>query len=368
MMQSSAPQSRGQAGGPFGGRGRGPMGHGPMAMMKGEKPRDFKGTLKKLVQYLGQYRVLILIIWLIAIASTVFSIFGPKILGQATTKLFEGVMAKIAGTGTIDFAYIGNIVLLVLFLYLLSAVLSYIQGWIMTNVAMNITYRFRKDISGKINRMPFKYFDGTNHGEVLSRITNDVDTVSQTLNQSITQIITSVTTVIGVLVMMFTISWQMTLVALLVLPLSLMIIGLIIGKSQVFFKRQQDYLGHINGHVEEMYGSHLVVKAFNGEANNIAKFDQINDVLYDSAWKSQFLTGLLFPIMNFVGNVGYVGICILGGYLAVRGTITVGDIQAFIQYVRMFTQPISQIANISNFLQQTLAAAERVFEFLAESE
>jgi ATP-binding cassette subfamily B protein len=368
MMQSSAPQSRGQAGGPFGGRGRGPMGHGPMAMMKGEKPRDFKGTLKKLVQYLGQYRVLILIIWLIAIASTVFSIFGPKILGQATTKLFEGVMAKIAGTGTIDFAYIGNIVLLVLFLYLLSAVLSYIQGWIMTNVAMNITYRFRKDISGKINRMPFKYFDGTNHGEVLSRITNDVDTVSQTLNQSITQIITSVTTVIGVLVMMFTISWQMTLVALLVLPLSLMIIGLIIGKSQVFFKRQQDYLGHINGHVEEMYGSHLVVKAFNGEANNIAKFDQINDVLYDSAWKSQFLTGLLFPIMNFVGNVGYVGICILGGYLAVRGTITVGDIQAFIQYVRMFTQPISQIANISNVLQQTLAAAERVFEFLAESE
>jgi ATP-binding cassette subfamily B protein len=289
-------------------------------------------------------------------------------LGQATTKLFEGVMAKIAGTGTIDFAYIGNIVLLVLFLYLLSAVLSYIQGWIMTNVAMNITYRFRKDISGKINRMPFKYFDGTNHGEVLSRITNDVDTVSQTLNQSITQIITSVTTVIGVLVMMFTISWQMTLVALLVLPLSLMIIGLIIGKSQVFFKRQQDYLGHINGHVEEMYGSHLVVKAFNGEANNIAKFDQINDVLYDSAWKSQFLTGLLFPIMNFVGNVGYVGICILGGYLAVRGTITVGDIQAFIQYVRMFTQPISQIANISNVLQQTLAAAERVFEFLAESE
>jgi ATP-binding cassette subfamily B protein len=233
---------------------------------------------------------------------------------------------------------------------------------------MNITYRFRKDISGKINRMPFKYFDGTNHGEVLSRITNDVDTVSQTLNQSITQIITSVTTVIGVLVMMFTISWQMTLVALLVLPLSLMIIGLIIGKSQVFFKRQQDYLGHINGHVEEMYGSHLVVKAFNGEANSIAKFDQINDVLYDSAWKSQFLTGLLFPIMNFVGNVGYVGICILGGYLAVRGTITVGDIQAFIQYVRMFTQPISQIANISNVLQQTLAAAERVFEFLAESE
>ncbi|MEW6093614.1 MAG: ABC transporter ATP-binding protein [Chloroflexota bacterium] len=368
MIHTSASQSRGQTGGPFGGRGRGPLAHGPMAMMKGEKPRDFKGTLKKLIQYLGQYRVLILIIWLIAIASTVFSIFGPKILGQATTKLFEGVMAKIAGTGTIDFAYIGNIILLVLFLYLLSAVLGYIQGWIMTNVAMNITYRFRRDISVKINHMPFKYFDGTNHGEVLSRITNDVDTVSQTLNQSITQIITAVTTVIGVLVMMFTISWQMTLVALLVLPLSFMIIGLIIGRSQVFFKRQQDFLGHINGHVEEMYGSHLVVKAFNGEARSIAQFDQINDVLYDSAWKSQFLTGLLFPIMNFVGNVGYVGICILGGYLAVRGTITVGDIQAFIQYVRSFTHPISQIANISNVLQQTLAAAERVFEFLSESE
>jgi ATP-binding cassette subfamily B protein len=233
---------------------------------------------------------------------------------------------------------------------------------------MNITYRFRKDISEKINRMPFKYFDGTNHGEVLSRITNDVDTVSQTLNQSLTQIITSVTTVVGVLVMMLTISWQMTLVAIALLPLSFGIIGVIISKSQVFFKRQQDYLGHINGHVEEMYGSHMVVKAFNGEAKSIEQFDQVNNVLYDSAWKSQFLTGLMFPIMNFVGNLGYVAICILGGYLAIKGTITLGDIQAFIQYVRSFTQPITQIANISNILQQTMAAAERVFEFLAEEE
>jgi ATP-binding cassette subfamily B multidrug efflux pump len=350
------------------GRG-GPMGGGPMAMMRrGEKPRDFKGTLKKLIQYLGRYRALIIFIWLLAIASTVFTIVGPKILGKATTKLFEGVMAKIAGTGTIDFTYIGHIIIEVLLLYLLSSILSYIQGWIMTNVAMNITYRFRRDISEKINRMPFKYFDGTNHGEVLSRVTNDVDTVSQTLNQSLTQIITSVTTVVGVLVMMLTISWQMTLVAVAMLPVSLGIIGLIISKSQVFFKRQQDYLGHINGHVEEMYGSHLVVKAFNGEAKSIAQFDEINGVLYESAWKSQFFTGLLFPIMNFVGNLGYVVICILGGALAVKGTITLGDIQAFIQYVRSFTQPIAQLANISNILQQTMAAAERVFQFLAEPE
>jgi ATP-binding cassette subfamily B protein len=344
-------------------------GGGPMAMMrKGEKPRDFKGTLKKLVQYLGQYRLLILFIWLLAIASTAAMIVGPKILGNATTKLFEGVLAQIAGTGVVDFTYIGNILIETLLLYVFSALLSYGQGWIMSNVAMNITYRFRKDIAEKINRMPLKYFDSTSHGEVLSRITNDVDTVSQTLNQSMTQIITSIATVIGVLIMMFTISWQMTLVAIAILPLSLGIIGLIIGKSQVFFKRQQDFLGHINGHVEEMYGGHVVMKAFNGEAKSVEQFDEINGTLYDSAWKSQFLTGLLFPIMNFVGNLGYVAICILGGYLAVQGSITIGDIQAFIQYVRSFTQPISQIANISNILQQTMAAAERVFQFLAEPE
>jgi ATP-binding cassette subfamily B protein len=344
-------------------------GGGPMAMMrKGEKPRDFKGTLKKLVQYLGQYRLLILFIWLLAIASTAAMIIGPKILGNATTKLFEGVLAQIAGTGAVDFTYIGNILIETLMLYLVSALLSYGQGWIMSNVAMNITYRFRKDIAEKINRMPLRYFDGTSHGEVLSRITNDVDTVSQTLNQSMTQIITSIATVIGVLIMMFTISWQMTLVAIAILPLSFGIIGIIVGKSQVFFKRQQDYLGHINGHVEEMYGGHVVMKAFNGEAKSVEQFDEINGTLFDSAWKSQFLTGLLFPIMNFVGNLGYVAICILGGYLAVNGTITIGDIQAFIQYVRSFTQPISQIANISNILQQTMAAAERVFQFLAEPE
>jgi ATP-binding cassette subfamily B multidrug efflux pump len=365
MHSSGGPAARG---GMMGGRGRGPMGGGPMAMLKGEKPRDFKGTLNKLIRYLGQYRGVILLVWLFAIGSTIASIFGPKILGNATTKLFEGVIAQIAGSGTIDFTYIGHIIVEVLLLYVFSALLAYVQGWLMTNVAMNITYRFRKDISEKVNRMPFKYFDGTNHGEILSRITNDVDTVSQTLNQSLTQIITSVTTVVGVLVMMLTISWQMTLVALIMLPISFGIIGFIVSKSQVFFKRQQDYLGHINGHVEEMYGSHMVVKAFNGEAKSIEQFDQVNNVLYDSAWKSQFLTGLMFPIMNFVGNLGYVAICVLGGYLVIKGTITLGDIQAFIQYVRSFTQPITQIANISNILQQTIAAAERVFEFLAEAE
>jgi ATP-binding cassette subfamily B multidrug efflux pump len=349
--------------------GRGPMGHGgPMAMMKGEKPRDFKGTTRKLFKYLGAYKLLILLVWLFAVASTVAAIFGPKILGNATTALFEGVMANLAGTGGIDFTYIGQTLVFTLMLYLVSAILSFIQGWIMSSVAMDITYQFRKDISTKINRMPFKYFDGTNHGEILSRITNDVDTVSQTLNQSLTQIITSVTTMVGVLIMMLTISWQMTLVALAILPLSFVAVGSIVSRSQVFFKRQQDFLGHVNGHVEEIYGSHRIVKAFNGEAKSLEHFNQFNDVLYVSAWKSQFLSGLIFPIMNFISNLGYVVICVLGGYLAAIGTISVGDIQAFIQYVRSFTQPITQIANISNVLQQTMAAAERVFEFLAESE
>ncbi len=349
--------------------GGGPMSGGPMAMMRrGEKAQDFKGTLSKLVKYLGRYRLLILFVWILAIASTAAAIFGPKIMGKATTTLFNGVMAQIAGTGSIDFNDIGTILLRVLLLYVFSALLSYAQGWIMTDVAMDITYHFRRDISEKINHMPLRYFDGTSHGEVLSRVSNDVDTVSQTLNQSMTQIITSVTTVLGVLIMMFTISWQMTLVALAMLPVSFGIIGLIISKSQVYFKSQQDYLGHINGHVEEMYGGHIVMKAFNGEAKSVKIFDQINGVLFNSAWKSQFLTGLLFPIMNFVGNLAYVGICIMGGYLAVLGKITIGDIQAFIQYTRQFTQPISQLANISNILQQTMAAAERVFQFLAEPE
>ncbi len=355
--------------------GRGPMGrrglmggHGPMAMMKGEKPRDFKGTMVKLLQYLSAYRVSLIIVLVFAIASTIFAIVGPKVLGQATTRLFEGVLSQIAGTGSIDFGYIGRIILTTLGLYLLSAMFSYIQGWIMSGVAMDVTYRFRRDISEKMNRMPLKYFDGTNHGEVLSRITNDVDTVNQTLSQSLTQIITSVTTVIGVLIMMFSINWLMTVAALLIVPLSLVVVGLVIGKSQKYFKQQQDYLGHVNGHVEEMYGGHTVMKAFNGEARSVAKFDQLNNTLYDSAWKSQFLSGMMMPVMMFIGNLGYVAVCILGGWLAIKNAITVGDIQAFIQYVRSFTQPITQLANISNVLQQTAAAAERVFEFLAEAE
>ncbi len=351
-------------------RGRGPMGHGgPMAMMKGDKARDFKGTMRQLIEYLGSYKAAIVVVMLFAVASTVFSIIGPKILGQATTKLFEGVMAQIAGTGTgIDFAFIGRIILITLALYLGSALFGYVQGWIMSGISMDITYRFRKDIADKINRMPFKYFDNTSQGEVLSRITNDVDTVSQTLNQSLSQIITSVVTVVGILIMMLTISWQMTLVALLVVPLSMGIIVLVVRQSQKYFKQQQDYLGHINGHVEEMFGGHLVMKAFNGEAESVGRFEGLNDTLFSSAWKSQFLSGLMFPVMNFVGNLGYVAICILGGYLATKKAITVGDIQAFIQYMRSFTQPITQIANISNILQQTAAAAERVFEFLAEEE
>jgi ATP-binding cassette subfamily B multidrug efflux pump len=353
---------RGFMGGHMGG-GRG------MMMGRGEKPRDFKGTMKKLIKYLSPYKVSLLIVLLFAVASTVFAIVGPKILGEATTKLFEGVMGQIAGTGTgIDFGYIGNIILTLVGLYLFSALFSYVQGWVMSRVAVSVTYNFRKDIAAKINRMPLRYFDGTNHGEILSRVTNDVDTVNQTLNQSLTQIITSVVTLVGVLVMMLSISWLMSLVALLIIPLSLVIVGLVISKSQIYFKQQQDYLGHVNGHVEEMYGGHVVMKAFNGEAKSVEQFDTFNDALYGAAWKSQFLSGMMFPIMTFVGNLGYVVMCILGGWLAVTGALTVGDIQAFIQYVRSFTQPITQLANISNILQQTAAAAERVFEFLAEAE
>jgi len=334
-----------------------------------EKARDFKGTMMKLIKYLGDYRTAIIIVMIFAIGSTIFSIVGPKILGRATTKLFEGVLSMIRGTGDgIDFEYIGNIVLMTLGLYVVSAVFSLIQGWIMSKVSVDITYRFRKDIAEKINRMPLNYFDRVSQGEVLSRITNDVDTVNQTLNQSLTQIITSTVTLIGVLVMMISISWQMTLVALLILPLSMGIISVIIKQSQKYFKQQQDFLGHINGHIEEMYGNHVVMKAFNGEEDSIEKFDTYNETLYSSAWKSQFLSGMMMPVMRFVGNLGYVGVSILGGWLAIRGMITVGDIQAFIQYVNSFTQPITQIANISNILQQTAAAAERVFEFLEEKE
>jgi len=348
---------------------QGPMGHGPMGgMMKGEKARDFKGTMLKLLQYLGRYKLAAGIVILFAIASTIFTIVGPKILGKATTKLFEGVMAQVAGAGEIDFRYIGGILLTVLGLYLASIAFSYIQGWIMADVSTNITYRLRKDISQKINRLPLKYFDGTTHGEVLSRITNDVDTVNQTLSQSLTQIITSVVSVLGVLVMMLSINWIMTLASLLIIPLSLGFVGLIVGRSQKYFKQQQDYLGHVNGHVEEMYGGHMVMKAFNGEEDSIQKFDQYNTVLYDAAWKSQFFSGMMMPVMGFIGNLGFVVVSILGSYLVIQKAIALGDVQAFIQYVRNFTQPIAQLANISNVLQQTAAAAERVFAFLAEAE
>ena len=363
MNQQNKPQPNQQRRGPMG------FGGGPGAMMKGDKARNFKGTMARLAQYLSVYWISIIVVILFAIASTIFTIVGPKILGKATTKLFEGVMAQIAGTGAgIDFVYIGNILLLMAGLYLLSAMFSYIQGWIMSGVSAKITYQFRKDISAKINRMPLRYFDGTNHGEVLSRVTNDVDTISQSLNQSMTQIITSVVTVIGILVMMISINWIMTLVALLIMPLSVAATGLIIVKSQKYFKQQQDYLGHINGHVEEMYSGHVVMKAFNGEAKSIEVFDRYNNTLFDSAWKSQFLSGMMMPLMGFIGNLGYVVVCILGGWLAIRNAITVGDIQAFIQYVQSFNHPISQLANTSNILQQTAAAAERVFEFLNEPE
>jgi len=347
----------------------GPMGHGgPMAMMPGERARDFRGTMVQLVQYLGAFRTLIVIVLVFAAGSTAFTIVGPTILGEATTKLFAGVLSQIAGTGSIDFGYIGRILLIALGLYLISALFGYLQGWIMSGVAVRVTYQFRKDISEKVNRMPLRYFDGTSYGEVLSRLTNDVDTVSQTLNQSLTQIITSVATVVGVVVMMFTINWLMTLVTLCIVPLSLVLVGWVVRRSQKYFMQQQDYLGHVNGHIEEMYGGHMVVKAFNGEAKSVQRFDEYNNTLYSSAWKSQFLSGMIMPLTNFIGNLGYVAVVLLGGWLAIRSAITVGDIQAFIQYVRSFTQPIMQLANISNILQQTAAAAERVFEFLNEEE
>jgi ATP-binding cassette, subfamily B, multidrug efflux pump len=354
------------------GGGGGHMGFGPRGrgiQMQGEKPRDFKGTLKKFIQYIGKFKAQVLVVMIFAAASTAFAIVGPKIIGNATTKLFEGVIGSISGTGSgIDFKYIGNIILIALGLYAASALFLYVQGWIMSGVSMKITYRFRRDISKKINRMPLKYFDDTNQGEVLSRVTNDVDAINQTLNQSLTQIITSVTTVIGILIMMLTISGIMTLVSILIIPLSLVMIMTVVKRSQKYFKQQQDYLGHVNGHVEEMFGGHNVMKAFNGEKKSIEKFNGFNNVLYGAAWKSQFLSGLMMPIAFFVGNLGYVAVSVLGGWLAVQGKLSVGEILAFILYVRTFMQPISQMANISNILQQTAASAERVFEFLEEKE
>lgn len=347
---------------------RGPMGGGPRGMMPGEKAKNFKGTLSKLLKYLGRFRIAIVLSLILAAASTVFLVVGPKISGQATTELATGIIAQLTGTGSIDFDAIGKILLTLVGLYLLSTALSFLQGWLMSGIATKVSYSMRKEISQKINRLPLSYFDRVQSGDVLSRITNDVDTVTQTLSQSLSQMVTSFTQILGILIMMLSISVSMTIVALFILPISMLIVGQVVKRSQPLFQSQQKYLGMANAHVEEMYGAHLVVKAFNGEATSIEEFEEINQNLYRSAWKSQFLSGLMMPMMNFVGNLGYVAICILGGFLTLNGKIQVGDIQAFIQYVRQFTQPITQIANISNVLQQTTAAAERVFEFLEEEE
>ncbi len=345
----------------------GPMGHG-RGMAPGEKAKDFKGSIGKILRYMGKYKIAVVFVMIIAACSTVFSVLGPKVLGKATTGLAEGLMAKVAGTGGIDFSYIGKVLLFVLGLYLLSSVLSFVQGWIMTGITQRICYRMRKEITEKINRMPMKYFESRTYGEVLSRITNDVDTLGMGLNQSVTQIITSTATIIGVLVMMLSISPLMTLIALVVLPVSGICVSLVVKKSQKHFITQQEYLGHINGQVEESYGGHLVIKAYNKEDEMIAQFNRTNDVLYTSAWKSQFLSGIMMPIMQFIGNLGYAAVALSGGMLAIRGIITIGDIQAFIQYVKSFTQPIQQIAQVTNQVQSMAAAAERVFEFLEEEE
>ena len=337
-------------------------------MVPGEKAKNLKGALGKILRYMGKYKIAVVFVMIIAACSTVFSVLGPKVLGKATTGLAEGLMAKVAGTGGIDFSYIGKVLLFVLGLYLLSSVLSFVQGWIMTGITQKICYRMRKEITEKINRMPMKYFESRTYGEVLSRITNDVDTLGMGLNQSVTQIITSTATIIGVLVMMLSISPLMTLIALVVLPVSGLCVSLVVKKSQKHFITQQEYLGHINGQVEESYAGHLVIKAYNKEDEMIARFNRTNDVLYTSAWKSQFLSGIMMPIMQFVGNLGYAAVALSGGMLAIRGVITIGDIQAFIQYVKSFTQPIQQIAQVTNQVQSMAAAAERVFEFLEEEE
>lgn len=347
-------------------RGRGPMGQGNMA--PGEKAKDFKGSFRKLLVYVGKYKIAVFIVMIFAAISTIFSVAGPKVMGKATTALAEGMMKKISGTGGIDFGYIAEILLITLGLYLVSTIFSFFQGWIMTAVTQKLCYRMRKEISEKINRMPMKYFESRTYGEVLSRITNDVDTLGQGLNQSVTQIITSVATLIGVLIMMLSISPLMTLIALVILPVSAVLVSTVVKFSQKHFRTQQEYLGHINGQVEETYGGHLVIKAFNKEKETVESFHKTNQVLYESAWKSQFLSGLMHPIMVFVGNMGYAGVAISGGILAIRGTIGIGDIQAFIQYVKNFTQPIQQMAQVINQVQSMTAASERVFEFLGEEE
>lgn len=353
--------------GPRRGPGHGP--HGPGAgMMPGEKAKDFKGTIRKLLSYMGGFKYAILAVMLFAVGSTVFNVVGPKILSKATTELFNGMLAKVAGTGGIDFGKIAKILLFLLALYLCSAAFSFIQGWIMTGVSQKLSYRFRKEISEKINRMPMKYFESRTVGEILSRITNDVDTLGQSLSQSITTLITSVTTLIGTFVMMLSISPLMTLIAMVILPVSALLIGFVMKHSQKYFVAQQRSLGDINGQIEETYSGQNIIKAFNREERTLKDFDRTNKELYNSAWKSQFLSGLMQPVMTFVGNLGYVAVAISGSVLAIRGVIEVGEIQAFIQYVKNFTQPITQLAQVSNMFQSTAAAAERVFEFLSEEE
>ena len=342
-------------------------GHGPVGAPV-EKAKDFKGTIKKLVSYLGAYKIGVFFVMIFAIASTIFNIWGPKILSKAITELFNGLIKKYQGTGDINFDKIGGILLFMLGLYVAASVFGIIQGWIMSTISQKITYRMRKEISEKINRMPMNYFESRTTGEVLSRITNDVDTLGQSLNQSLTQLITSTFTIIGVIVMMLSISVKMTGVAILIVPISLILIMIVVKNSQKYFKTQQEYLGVINGKVEETIGGYTIVRLFNDEENSLTEFKEQNDILFKSAWKSQFLSGLMQPIMNFVGNLGYVGVAIVGGIMAYNGSITVGDIQAFIQYVRNLTQPIAQLAQVSNMLRSMAAAAERVFEFLSEEE
>ena len=345
---------------------RGPMGHGMRG--NGEKAKNFKGTLKKLFVYLKPYYFKLAVVIIFAVGSTIFTIVGPKILAKATDKLSEGIMAKVSNTGGIDFDYIGMICLILVGFYLVSALFSFIQGFITSSISQKVAYDLRSSLSKKMSRMPLSYFDKHSSGDTLSRVTNDIDTIAQSLNQSLSQVITSSVTVVGIFIMMLTISVKMTLIAVLVLPLSMLLIMFVMKHSQKYFSRQQKSLGDVNGHIEEMYGAHDAVKAFNGEKDSVKTFNEYNDALYDSAWKSQFLSGLMQPLSNFVGNLGYVSVCLLGGFLAGGNTITIGDIQAFIQYVRQFNQPIAQLAQTMNMLQSTAAAAERVFEFLEEEE
>ena len=349
------------------GPGRGPMGHG-RGMMPSEKAKDFKGTMKKLMSYLGKYTYAIIAVFIFAIGSVAFSVIGPKVLGKATTEIFNGLIGKISGGDGIDFDKIKIILLTLVALYIVSAILSFIQGFIMSGISQKLAYNLRDELSKKINRLPMSYFDKTTNGEVLSRFTNDIDTLAQSLNQSLTQIITAVTTLVGVFIMMLTISGIMTVAALVIIPIGMFAISMIIKRSQKFFAQQQEFLGNVNGQVEELYGGHLVVQAFNGQGDAIEKFDKTNEKLYQSAWKSQFLSGLMQPLMSFIGNLGYVLISILGGFLVIKNYIEVGDIQSFIQYVRQFNQPLNQIAQISNQLQATAASAERIFAFLDEEE